>query len=353
MRNHVSRALRTIEDFALRNFSFAPFRLLATLIALFDLRGEAKVTTEGRARSRNGDPASMLTQLRRDIHRMEKGMIMRPRRIPFGKDYVSNAVNAFVSLDSDGTLPREDRQWAVDVISHYLTIMDGTDEDWLGRAREEFLRHEAIVESPEFIPFLRETSPESPISSEQFRVLAERRRSVRWFLPKEVDQNLLDQAVGIAGQSPSACNRQNIRFSFFSGEPAAKSVLDCAGGTKGFSHQVPCVGVVIGKNGGYRHTFDRHAIFIDGGLASMAFQFALETMGISSCCINWPDVASRNSRIRKIVDIDPDETVLMLIAIGYADPFGAIPSSRKRGITSLSTHTLSRAIPDELGRSTP
>lgn len=335
MKRKLGNAYRRFEAFFVDRSSSTIPRLLATLLTLVDLRREASAVVWGRRFSRNRDARGSLTALRRDIHRLEKGMIMRPRRIPFGKDYVPPMIDAFATLEQNNALPTDDRGWAVAVISEYFAITRAVEDDWLVKARSSFESLGVVNEVPDRIPFARSESPRSDITFDQLRTLAVRRRSVRWFLDEPVDQEAVDRALSVAGQAPSACNRQNIRFHVAYGAAISSPILATAGGTRGFGEQVPAVAVVIGRLAGYRYGFDRHAIFIDGGLASMGFLFALETQGLSACCINWPDVGSQYRKLKQFVHLEPDEQVLMLIAIGHADPAGLIPSSVKRSIDSM------------------
>ena len=48
--------------------------------------------------------------------------------------------------------------------------------------------------------------------------------------------------------------------------------------------------VIVGELDAYEYDRDRHLIYIDGSLAAMTFMLALETLGLSSCPINWSGV---------------------------------------------------------------
>lgn len=337
MKRRLGKIFRAIEAFVLDRSEQRLFASAAILLTFLDLRREAAAVVAGRRMSRNGDLRGSLTALRRDVHRLEKGIIMRPRRIPFGKDYVPGAVASFAKLDATSSIPAEDREWAVDVLSQYFEITGAAGDPWLTEARRHFERLGVGNPLPAQVPYARSVSPEASVTIEQLEMLSRRRRSVRWFADVEVDPTAVDRALMVAGQAPSACNRQNVRFHLVYGTEDSAKVLGTVGGTRGFAHQVPAVAVVIGRLAGYRHAFDRHAIFIDGGLASMSLLYALETQGLSSCCINWPDVGAQYSKIRKLVPLESDEQVLMLVAIGTASADGMIPFSSKRGISTLRT----------------
>ncbi|WP_457010828.1 nitroreductase family protein [Geodermatophilus sp. SYSU D00965] len=282
-----------------------------------------------------GAAHAQVTELRRGIHRIEKGLIMQPRRIPFGRAIVPEVVDRLRRLDAGGVLPVEDRAWAIGVLVEYFKVHAEVDEPWLHAARSCFRVGDDQTGQVQLAPAPRSSYARSSVTLDELRGLARRRRSVRWFSPQLVEPAVVDAALDVAREAPSACNRQNVRFHLIYGCDATEPVLATAGGTRGFSHQVPCVAVVIGSLAGYRHAFDRHAIFVDGGLASMGLLLALESQGLSSCCINWPDQSSRYRDLQRYVPLGRDEQVIMLIAIGYADQEGLIPSSHKRSLEVL------------------
>src|SRR5690606_12359360 len=117
----------------------------------------------------------------------------------------------------------------------------------------------------------------------------------------------------------------------FCNDPIKSSkIAACAGGTTGFSENIPSIVVVVGDLSAYPSERDRHLIYIDGALATMQFILALQAQGLSSCCINWPEVERSEKRIRGIIDLKVHERIIMLLAVGYADPQGGIPYSQKK-----------------------
>jgi nitroreductase len=165
--------------------------------------------------------------------------------------------------------------------------------------------------------------------------LARRRRSCRWYLPKPVPREIIDRAIAVAAQSPSACNRQPFEFRIFDSPEAASRIGAIPLGTKGFFANFPCVAVLVGILRAFAAERDRHLPYIDGALAAMAFQFALEVQGIGSCCINFPDVPGPEMAMAKALHLAPDERPIMLISFGYPDPAGEVPFSQKKSIDEL------------------
>ena len=64
------------------------------------------------------NPTSFL--LRRNIHRLEKGLIMRPRRTNFGESYVAETVNHFKLCLEREVLTDSEYEWTVNVLNEYF-----------------------------------------------------------------------------------------------------------------------------------------------------------------------------------------------------------------------------------------
>jgi nitroreductase len=280
-----------------------------------------------------------MARLRRNTHRLEKGILMRPRRLPFATDYIGETVSAFttaVEAQGGGVDPAE-IAWASDVLAEYFSIHAGESAVEASRRRFEMVRVDPSQPALR-IPYLRELDAPVPVSFDDLRALAMRRRSVRWFLPRPVERRLLDMALEVGTQAPTACNRQPFRFQFFDDPDLAREVIDIPFGLAGYGHQVPVVAVVVGQQ---RHFFDerdRHLIYIDASLAAMGFLLALETLGLASCCVNWPDIDEKEVRMAKLLHLDSDERPVMLIAIGYPDPEGMVANSTKKSLPQLRSY---------------
>jgi nitroreductase len=282
--------------------------------------------------------------LRRNIHQLEKGLIMKPRRPVFALDYIAETVRTYRQRLADsltGEADQEEILWATDVLTSYFNVVGPHPVIEVARQaftevkeQAERLRLEtAVVKAP----YKRDLKRPLSVSYDQLLELARRRRSVRWFLPKSVPRELIDQAITVAALSPSACNRQPFVFHLFDnqGDISVQQVASLALGTIGFNHNFPALAVVVGRQRAYFSERDRHLIYIDGALASMSFVFALETLGLSSCCINWADTEAQERQMASLLNLQPDERVVMLIAIGYPDPDERVPYSGKKMLHTL------------------
>jgi nitroreductase len=273
--------------------------------------------------------------LRRNTHRIEKGLVMQPRRPVFGERFILETVRAFNKARATISFSPEELKWAGDVLKEYFAAVSNTPV--IAAARREFIAAGGGAEqsfeeelSHKSTPYPRAECPETTIAFDELHDLCRRRRSVRWYLDRPVPPELINKVIDAAAQAPSACNRQPFRFIVSTDAESASRIASYAGGTVGFSHQLPAIIAVIGDLSAYPLERDRHLIYIDSALASMQLMLAAETLGLATCPINWPDIASAEQRMRTLLGLPLHERVIMLIAIGYADPEGGVPYSQKK-----------------------
>lgn len=277
--------------------------------------------------------------LRRNTHRLEKGLIMRPRRASFAEAYILETIAVYEQALAQPELCSEEKKWATDVLVEYFSVVEDTPV--IAKARARFTHCQAELTQTTasagllLVPKPRSSYPELQVNTAQLESLFIRRRSVRWFLPEAVEQTKLEQAVNLASLAPSACNRQPYEFIVINDATRAPVVAKCAMGTAGFADNIPCMVAVIGKLDAYPAERDRHCIYIDGSLAAMQFMLALETLGLASCPINWPDIDLNERMLTKELNLRADERPVMLIAVGYADPEGGVPYSQKKAAEGL------------------
>jgi len=277
--------------------------------------------------------------LRRNIHRLEKGLLMQPQKDIFGTDYIVETVNAYEKISNLSSLPyiqNEELNWAHDVLVKYFSDVGSQLE--IDHSRRKFLEiNKSQQVSQEYIrvPYKKEVNENSIVHYDDFLVLTKQRKSVRWFLDKPVSREKIDKALLAASMSPSGCNRQPYEFRIFDNAKSVQEIASLPGGAVGFKDNIPAIAVIIGKFEAFFDERDRHLIYIDSSLAAMSFILALETLGLSSCAINWPDIMDAEKRISDRLKLKPGERVIMLIAFGYSDPDRLVAYSQKKNVEEL------------------
>lgn len=312
------------------------------------------------------------TLLRRNIHRLEKALTMRPRRPVFATDFIQETVAAFSKLVTQAAdlshahhrsaSPSRalllDIEYADAVLKEYFEVVDEVAEiigpkksykelsstlsKSLGAMRDK-------LPSRHLVPFHRRTNA-FPVRIEQIRQLAFRRRSVRWFEQKPVPRELIDDAISIGIQAPSACNRQPFRFVVLDDPSIIAEVASIPMGTRGYEHQIPVFIVVVGQQRHFHDPRDRHIIYIDASLAVMGTLFAIEALGLGACCINWPDIEAKEQAMQKRLQLAPDERPIMCLAMGWPLADALVASSPKKELDELRAYNPMKSVIDQSHR---
>jgi nitroreductase len=276
----------------------------------------------------------------RNIHRIEKGLLMRPRKEIFGKDYIAETIDNYAGVYKLNGNEKKNLQlkWFFDVLAEYFKTVNGSDP-LISKEKVRFEKttfQSALAHSThKSIPYFRTAGDKSTITYDQFYLLSKQRRSVRWFLDQPVPRSLIDNAVLAANQAPSACNRQPFEFRIFDDPDLVKQVVTFPMGTRGYEHSIPVMMVIVGNLDAYFSERDRHIIYIDASLAAMTMMLALETMGLSSCSLNWPDVEDRERKMEKFLKLALHQRPIMCMGIGYPDPEGQVAYSEKRPLNQI------------------
>ncbi|HET9624926.1 MAG TPA: nitroreductase family protein, partial [Kofleriaceae bacterium] len=283
--------------------------------------------------------------LRRNVHKLEKALVMKPRRELFALAFIHETVASYadcVARFAAGQIHDSDTlEWSRQVLRVYFASISKS-HPIVEEARAIF--ETAAEDAPgaehvgerERVPFAR--SPAELPSYDQLLQLAQQRRSVRWFDGRPVPRDIIDRAVVLAGLSPSACNRQPFRFAIFDDPELCQQVAAIPKGTPGWVHNIPCFIVIVGTLAAFDREKDRHIPYIDGSLAAMALCFALESQGVSSCCVNWPDLKETEARMARTLGLQPFERPIMCLAIGYPDMKEMVPYSQKLPLDELRSY---------------
>lgn len=280
--------------------------------------------------------------LRRNIHKLEKALIMKPRRELFALAYLHETVVSYadcVARLHAGTLhDRDTLEWSRQVLTVYFGAITRS-HPLVDEARalcDAAMAEHAAVGEQQRVPFAR--TPAALPSYDELLQLALHRRSVRWFAQRPVPRDIIDRAVVVAGLSPSACNRQPFRFAIFDDPELCQKVAAIPKGTPGWVHNIPCFIVIVGTLAAFEREKDRHLPYIDGALAAMALCFALESQGVSSCCVNWPDLADTEARMAAALGLAQYERPVMCMAVGYPDMAEKVPYSQKLPLDELRSY---------------
>ncbi len=273
----------------------------------------------------------------RNTHRLEKGLLMKPRREIFAVDFIKETVDNFESFyDKNKCQVGSQIKWSYDVLSNYFEVTGA--HNTIDTQRKRFINivgEQDISTQFKSIPYYRHEINKPSITYEDFYKLTKYRRSVRWFLNKKVPHELIDKAILAANQAPSACNRQPFEYRVIDDPNLLQTVVNIPMGIRGYQHNVPMLIIAVGNLDAYFDERDRHVIYVDASLANMSLMFALETLGLSSCSINWPDIENLERKMENALKLKKHQRPIMCMAVGYPDPEGMVAYSEKRSLDDI------------------
>ncbi len=142
------------------------------------------------------------------------------------------------------------------------------------------------------------------------------RYSVRDFDPQSIANEDIEQAISLALNTPSVCNRQSTFIYCLNTREEINKALLLQNGNRGFGHEIPCLLILCADVSAFDTAGERYQQWIDGGMFSMSVIWALHSLGLSSCCLNWSKGPMDDLKLRRMVDIKHEHTVLMMLAVG-------------------------------------
>jgi nitroreductase len=318
----------------------SPF-LSSLYYALFDdsFNREHQSVLAGLVKYAEKSGFSQKSLLRRSIHRIEKGLTAEIRKEIFAESYIEEAILAF-EKELGSSIDKPSLKWANDVLSKYFDTVEKTP-----RILSAWNHYRTINTSKlkfetkkQFVPQLVDSPEACVVSYDDFKALSHRRRSIRSYQNRKVPREALEKAIEVSLNSPSACNRQPFEFRIFDEPDLLKKVVKLPMGCSTFAEGIPTMIFLVGDLSAYESERDRHLIYIDGGLITMSFVLALETLGLASCIIGWPDIESRERKLKKIIGFKKHQRCVLCIAVGYPNREIEVPYCQKRGLDEVLSY---------------
>jgi len=163
------------------------------------------------------------------------------------------------------------------------------------------------------------------------------RYSLREFRNEKVCENVIRRAVSLAMKTPSVCNRQAWHVYHTANSHVIEAALKYQAGNRGFGEKIPNLFIITADLKGFMAGEEHYQHWIDGGLFSMSLIYGLHSLGVATCCLNWSQTPSNDKRLRKLIDIQANHTVIMMLAIGWPDDENKVCVSARRPLDEVYT----------------
>jgi nitroreductase len=142
------------------------------------------------------------------------------------------------------------------------------------------------------------------------------RHSIRQFSGEAVAREDVEIAVRRAQRAPSVCNRQSGRVWLLERPEDIEGALEIQGGARGFAEQVDKLLVVTSDIANFQSAGERNQTWVDGGLFAMALVYALHSLGLGTCCLNWSAEHPKDRAMKRYLGMGQQESIIMLVAVG-------------------------------------
>jgi nitroreductase len=142
------------------------------------------------------------------------------------------------------------------------------------------------------------------------------RHSIRDFAAGEISPDLIRAAVRMAQRAPSVCNRQSSKVYVLRDEQEKRQALALQGGNRGFGEQAELVMIVTSDVSHFVIPGERNQCWVDGALFAMSLVYALHSLGLGTCCLNWAKKREVDRELKEASGIPEGEAVIMMIAVG-------------------------------------
>ncbi len=264
------------------------------------------------------------TQLRAlitmDYHRIEKGLALFEPRVGFGGDVVNRLLSNLQTYQQSFGLDYTGQIALNTLFSYYhFNLENGVNNELLYQNLCDLKK--TIINSKEitYQGGVLKVTKHSILDAAQIdlRKFFESRYSIRRFTSEEVDISLIKQAVEMAQKTPSVCNRQSSKVYLFTEDEDKKKVLSYQNGNRGFGDQVNKVLIVTSNLEHFVSIGERNQCWIDGGMFAMSLIYALHSLGLGTCCLNWSVELKIDNELRNVAKISDAEAIIMMIAVGY------------------------------------
>lgn len=151
----------------------------------------------------------------------------------------------------------------------------------------------------------------------------ERRRSIRNYQDREIEEDKIFKILEAARQAPSASNRQEWRFVVVR-DKAAKSKLCQAAKRQAFVDQAPVIIACCAETDNHVMTCGQPCYAINLAIAIDHMTLAAVALGLGSCWIG----AFYEAEVKKILGIPENIRVVEMLALGYPSEEPSISKDR-------------------------
>ena len=308
-------------------------RLLARVKVLTSYGYDARRFIGASSAGRSTDDAERLAaHISMDYHRLEKGMALPSPRYGFGRDVVQRLMRSIARYEN-AYGPADVTAFGRGALAEYRRFNAAKIAPELETAIDRFLGDCSSGQCGGVAPLTSETL--FPFDSETAQRFMLSRHSVRQFDGRPVSEDVIRQAVRIAQQAPSVCNRQSARVFVSNQRARMDEMLRLQNGNRGFGDRLGAVIVVASDMRAFTSLGERNQCWVDGGIFAMSLALALHSLHVGACMLNWSVEPGRDRALRRCLGIDDNYAIITMMGAGYPPDNLVVAASPRRRTESI------------------
>lgn len=283
------------------------------------------------------DIEKMQYTLLRENHTIEKGMSMRNPRIGFGQKKVELLLGRLNDYADKYLLDdMEFLRYPLSTIKNYIdfTKRNGVNISKIELEYEKLKSrtniHDLTIQAGVYNETKENITGEA---CKDFRSLLYSRHSIRYFNKEEPSASVIEQALVLAQQTPSACNRQGWKTHIFTGKKC-HDLLVWQGGCKGFEEEIPYA-ILVTANLKAFLSYEIHQAYVDGGLYAMNLINALHFMGLGTIPLSMAFSCKKLSQLTDF-NIPQSEIPIVIVACGLMEEKFRVAVSKRKEIQTTN-----------------
>lgn len=287
--------------------------------------------------SDQSDNRILISRIISQCHGIEKGLTMPEFKLGFGKLKLEKLIKDCLSyIEKNGTKNIQ-VQHAVSVILEYrkIHIESNYKLDHSLLDRIDFLGLKQEIIACEQIKISKQEYFEN--SKESFEKFANSRRSIRNYSEENISVETIKNAITIAINSPSSCNRQGVRTYVFTETKKINQILEIQGGNRGFGYLTNKLVLITSELGVSTGFVERNIGYVDGGMFAMNLLYALHFNEIGACPLNCNLSVKNDIKLRKLCGIKESEVFVLMISCGIVPESFKIALSKRFSIDDILT----------------
>lgn len=279
-------------------------------------------------------------QLILDYHSVEKGLLFKKTKPRFAQQRILNLHPSLALEVIKNNVSRSQIRVAYQVICEYYELHQqlGADiSDYY--TQEQYENYKNILGDAYTSKFKGAIDYQKDnfyaLTTADFATFSNSRKSVREYTGELIPNTLIEQAIALALNTPSVCNRQACKVYLLEDKARIDKLLTIQGGLTGYTQNINQV-LLLTVDRNYFYTVgERNQFYIDGGMFLMNMLYALHFYKIANCPANWGKLIQEEKQLSGIVDLPESEKIICVVPIGVAKDEFRVTLSQRRELNEV------------------